>query len=134
MSIDLQRFNTRLSNKFGGVRVRKEAFVDLEVYCLDPNGEPISKIHFADPPNAVAPAEEPKESAADQFHRFTEDFPALGDEYAGIYLKANNELERLKNLQNTGSLTSTEFKILRSLLEKMDDSLVSKFHIILFQL
>jgi hypothetical protein len=121
VSIDLQRFDKRLSNKLGGVRIRKEAFVDLEVYCHDPNDQPIPKIHFAEPPSAVEPAETGA-SSGDDFDRTEEDFPEMGVEYGGIYLKAENELRRLRNHVD---LTSEDLKTIQDLLEEMDDPLVS---------
>ena len=121
MSIDLQRFNTRLSDKLGGIRVRKEAFVDFEVYCHDPNDQPIPKIHFAEPPSATAPTDA-AELSRDQFRRTDEDFPVMGDEYAGIYLKAEEEMRRLRE---SVPLRSEDFNLMRDLLEKMNDPLVS---------
>jgi hypothetical protein len=121
VSIDLRRFDTRLSNKFGGVHIRKEAFVDLEVYCHDPNDQPIPKIHFAEPPSAVEPGETDA-SSGDDFDRTEEDFPEMGVEYGGIYLKAENEMRRLRNRVD---LTTEDFKTIQDLLEEMDDPLVS---------
>ena len=120
VSVDLQRFDKRLSNRLGGVRIRKEAFVDLEVYCHDPNDQPIPKIHFAESPNAIAPTEVGESSGA-QFKSVDEDFPEMGEEYGGIYLKAENEMCRLRN---SVTLTTEDFKLIQELLEKMNDSLV----------
>lgn len=125
VSIDLQRFNKRLSDRLGGVRVRKEAFVDLEVYCHDPNDKPIPKIYLTEPPSATLPTETDK-SSGDQFHGVKADFPKMGDEYCGIYLEAEKEMRRLQSLShNNVSFTSEDFKLIRQLLGKMDDPLVS---------
>ena len=121
VSIDLQRFDKRLSNRLGGARIRKEAFVDLEVYCHDPNDQPIPKIHFAEPPSAIAPAEI-GESSGDQFESVEEDFPEMGEEYGGIYLKAENEMRRLRNSEDP--LTTEDFKSIQELFEEMNDPLV----------
>ncbi|XP_028415349.1 uncharacterized protein LOC114538372 [Dendronephthya gigantea] len=123
VSVDLNRFDTRLSRKFGGIRVRKEAFVELEVYCLDPYGFPISKIHFTEPPTSLAQRDESEITLEVTFQSVEEDFPNLGDEYSGIYLEAQEEMTRLHNLHDTSSLTTGAFTIFSDLLERMDDPL-----------
>ena len=125
VSIDLGRFDKRLSNRLGGVRIRKEAFLDLEVYCLDPYGEPISKIHFAEFPTAVAPTAKNQLSTGERFQHVDEDFPQLGDKYGGVYLEADKELHRLYDLHNSNLLTSKDFQTFSTLLGRMNDSLVS---------
>lgn len=123
VSIDLQRFDKRLSNKLGGIRVRKEAFVDLEVYCHDPYDQPIPKIYFAQHPNAIPPTEKDLESSSvDQFYSVEEDFPEIGNQYSGIYLEAEAEMRRLRY---SAPLTPEDFKLIRELLGKMNDPLVS---------
>ena len=119
VSIDLQRFDRRLSGRLGGARIRKEAFVDLEVYCHDPNDQPIPKIHFAEPPSAIAPAEI-DESSGDQFESVEEDFPEMGEQYGGIYLKAENEM---RTLRQSDPLTTKDFKSIQELFEEMNDPL-----------
>lgn len=101
--------------------MRKEAFVDLEVYCHDPNDQPISKIHFAEPPNTVVPTENEK-FLVDQFQSEDKDFPDMGEEYGGIYLEAEKEIQKLRD---SVSLTTDDFNFVRKLLEKMEDPLVS---------
>lgn len=122
VSIDLQRFDKRLSNRLGGIRVRKEAFVNFEVYCHDPHDQPIPKIYFAEHPSATAPRETDVESSADQFYSVEEDFPEMGDQYSGIHLEAENEMHRL---HDSVSLSKEDFKLIRELLEKMNNPLVS---------
>ena len=122
VSIDLQRFDKRLSNRLGGIRVRKEAFVDFEVYCHDPYDQPIPKIYFPEHPSATALTETDMESSADQFCSVEEDFPGIEEQYSGIYLEAENEMLRL---HNRVSLSKEDFKLIRELLEKMNDPLVS---------
>lgn len=126
VSVDLNRFDPRLSTRLGGIRVRKEAFVEIEGYCLDPNGHPISKIHLAEPPISLARREEFDVTSEETFHSVEEDFPNLGDDYSGIYLKAQKEMTRLHSLHDTSSLTIDAFTMFSDLLEKMDDPLVSK--------
>ena len=123
VSIDLGRFDKRLSNKLGGLRIRKEAFVNLEVYCHNPNDQPIPKIHFTEPPSATGLKETDELSGA-QFLSVEEDFPEMGDEYGGIYLEVENEMRRLRN---SASLTTEDFNTIQKLLEKINDPLVSTY-------
>ena len=126
VSIDLRRFDKRLFNRLGGLRIRKEAFVNLEVYCHNPNDQPIPKIHFTEPPSATELKKTDELSGA-QFYSVEEEFPEMGDEYGGIYLEAENEMCRLRN---SVSLTTEDFNTIQKLLEKMNDPLVSTLMII----
>lgn len=120
VSIDLNRFNPRLANKYG-VRLRKEAFISLEVYCLDPMGAPIPRIHPTDPPTVKQVQSSRQDAANNLFTATKEDFPSLGQEYGGIFKESERELSKLYDLYESGKLKTRDFQEVKELLVKMKE-------------
>lgn len=120
VSIDLNRIDQSLANTYG-TRLRREAFVSLEVYCLNPMGISFPKIHQTDQPSAGQEQTKDQEVTVNQFSSTKEDFPLLGEQYGGIFSKAEEEFTKLNDLHLNDSLAANDFQKIQDLMMEMND-------------
>ena len=79
------------------------------------------KIHQTDQPSAGQEQTKDQEVTVNQFSSTKEDFPLLGEQYGGIFSKAEEEFTKLNDLHLNDSLAANDFQKIQDLMMEMND-------------